>query len=198
MPQMRLDLAVALDAHRQFDGRGLALNVGEDGIDLRDLFADFVFDAADEIVGLSERHRLVDFDVLFDVEFAAYRLDADIMQDYVVARSDRAHLIEDTFSNGLARDHMNDHVGAGDDALHRFGRGANQIFAVLEGEMAGERQSEVGEVGIAGAANARLVHGEHAIDAADPVDHPLAGLGWGGVEQYSDSLLCEVPAKAQD
>jgi hypothetical protein len=109
--QAGLDLAVAFDAYRQLDSRGFAFDMGEDGVDLRDLGANLVFDAANEIVGCAERHSLVDLDVLFDVEFALDGLHADVVQDDVVARGDGADFVEDTFSDGLAGNCMNDHIG---------------------------------------------------------------------------------------
>jgi hypothetical protein len=136
--EVRLDLAVAFDAYGQLDGRGLALDVGEDGVDLRDLVADLVLDAADEVVGLAEGHGLVDFDVLFDIELAVDRLNRDIMQDDIVARGDGADFVEDAFRNGLARDGVDDDVGAGDDALHGCCGVADQVLGVLEGETARE------------------------------------------------------------
>ena len=134
--EVGLDLAVALDADRRLDGRGLALDVGEDGVDLWDFVADLVFDAADEFVGLAEGHGLVDFDVLFDVELAVDRLHGDVVKDDVVARGDGADLVEDAFGDGFAGDGVDDDIGAGDDALHGGGGVADEVLGVLKGEMA--------------------------------------------------------------
>ena len=76
-----LDAAIGFDdLFGLLDGRGLALNVREDGIDLRSFAHDLGFKAADEAVSCYKRQVLVEFDVKLDVEFALMRLDAEIVR----------------------------------------------------------------------------------------------------------------------
>ena len=63
-----LEFGVADEFLRLFNGGGLAFNVSEDVGDLRDLVAHVGFEFRDLIMGFFERHALIEFDVLLDME----------------------------------------------------------------------------------------------------------------------------------
>ena len=67
------------------DGGGLGFDVGEDGGDLGDFAAHVGFERGDDVVGLAERHGLVDFEMLLDVQCAVVLLDADVVDGEVGA-----------------------------------------------------------------------------------------------------------------
>src|SRR5579883_21054 len=136
--QVLLDGAVAGDGDGALDGGGLAFDVREHGFDLRQLFANFFFDAFDEAVSFEQRHFFVDFNVLFHMQLAIDGLDADVVQDYVFAGGDGTNLVEDTFGYGGARDGVDDDIGVGEDAANSFGGFLDQLFGVLKGGLARE------------------------------------------------------------
>ena len=91
------ELAVAFERGGALDGGGFAFDVGEDGGDLGDLAAHLGFELGDEVVGGAEGHRLVDFEVLLDVEGVVVLLDADVVDGEVGAGGDGADAVVDAF-----------------------------------------------------------------------------------------------------
>jgi len=161
-------------------------------------------------MGLAERHILVDFKMLFDVQAVVEFLHADLMDGEVAARSDGADSVVDRLGDGRGRDSVNDDVGAGKMPLHGFSRGHGELFGALEGEIARHAERDIGEEVGAGAACAQAIHGHHAGNCGEVVDEVAAKLflslravaGWiggrGCVEQRVNRLARETPTNAED
>ncbi len=168
------------------------------------------FECGDELVGFAQRHGLVDFEVLLDVQAVVELLDADLVDGEVAAGGDGADAVVDALGDGGGGDGVDDDVGAGEMALHGLGGGHGELLGALEGEVAGHAERDVGEVVGAGAAGAQAIDGEDAGDGGEVVDEVLAELvlglrlvaggvgGGGGVEQGVDGLAGEPPTDAQD
>ena len=175
--------------------------MGEDGGDLGDLAAHVGFEVGDERVGCAERHGLVDFEVLLDVEGLVVLLDADVVDGEVGAGGDGADAVVDAFGEGGGGDGVDDDVGAGEMALDGVGGGHGDLLGALEGEVAGHAEGDVGEVAGAGAAGAEAVDGEDAVDGGE-VAHHVAGLGAGfdgrGVDESVDGAAGELPGDVED
>ena len=180
------ELAVALEGGRTLDGGGLTFDVGEDGGDLRDVAANVGFELGDQIVRGAERHRLVDLEMLFDVELVVVFLDADVVDGEIGARGDCADAVVDAFGTGGGGDGVDDDVGSGEMAADGIGGGHGDLLGALEGEVARHAEGDVGEVAGAGAAGADAVDGEDAVDGGEFANEVAAGLGaglrGGGVE----------------
>ena len=68
--QTLLQLGVAHELVAGLDGGGLALDVGEDGGDLRDVAANLRLQHGHAVVGLLQAQVLVEFEMLLDVQLA--------------------------------------------------------------------------------------------------------------------------------
>src|SRR5205814_1853111 len=99
-------------------------------------------------------------EVLLHVQPAAQVLHAHIVHHEVIAGGDGADAVENIFADGGARQRVDDHVGVGQHAVDGVGDGVGDLLGALEGDVAAEADDEVGEVAIAGAANAHACHFE--------------------------------------
>jgi hypothetical protein len=136
--------------------------------------------------------------MLLDAEAAVVRLHAELVDADVVASGDGTNAIKDAFGAGLARDGVDYDVGLGQRAMCGLRGGAHQFAGVLEGVTARQRESEVSEVIGAGAADAGLLDGEHAIDLGNFSDKALAGLRGDFIHEDGDSFAAEMESHAQD
>src|SRR5690242_15953161 len=87
-PEHRLELlfknGIAQHTVSRLDGRWFALDMGEDGGDLRHFRPDLGFKMRHQIMRVLQAHGLVEFEMLFHMEWAAEVLDADVMNAEVV------------------------------------------------------------------------------------------------------------------
>ena len=196
------ELAVAFERCWPLDGGGLALDVGEDGGDGGNLAAHVGFEPGGKSVGVAQRHGLVDFKMLFDVQLVVVLLHADVVDGEVGAGSDGADAVVDALGERGGGNGVDDDIGTGKVALDGCGGGGGDLLGALEGKLARHAERDVGEVAGAGAAGADAVDGEDAVDGAEIADEVAAGLGAGlgrrGVEQRVDGATRELPADAQD
>ena len=81
---------------------------------------------------------------------------------------------------------MHGDVSIGKNAPHGAGNGFHQLLGTLESESPGHANDQVGEVVVAGAADADAVHFEHALDVKDGVGNLGANAGGSGVEKRVD------------
>ena len=106
----------------------------------------------------------------------------------VVARGHGAHAVEDALRPGFAGHGVDDHVGLGQRAMHGLGGRLHQFAGVLKGEAPRQRQREVGKITGAGAAHARLLHGQHALHLLHFAHQLPPGLGRNLVHQARPPL----------
>ena len=196
--QLPLEIGVADQLVAGFDGGGLALDVGEDVGDFGHVAAHVGFQFGDLIMGALQGHAFVEFDVLFDVEATREILHADVVDVEVVAGGDGANAVENIFRALGARQRLHGDVGIGKDVANRGGHGFDQLLGALEGDGAGETNGKIGEVAVAGAADAHATDFEHAIDARDGVGDLGADAGGSGVEQGVNGAARQPPAHRDD
>ena len=72
-------------------------------------------------MGFLERHPLIQFDVLFDMEPSGEVLDADVVHVQIAVRGDRANAVEDVFGMLRTGQRLHGYVGIRQDAVNRFG-----------------------------------------------------------------------------
>ena len=181
-----------------FDGGGFAFDVGEDVGDLRHVVAHVGFEFGDLIVSAFEGHAFVEFNVLLHVELAGEILHADVVDVEVVARGDGANAVEDIFRALGARQRLHGDVGIGKNAAHRGGDRFHQLLGTLEGDGAGQTDGEIGEIAIAGAADADAADFEHTIHVRNSIGDLGANSGGSGVEQGVDGAPRQAPAHGND
>ncbi len=68
----------------------------------------------------------------------------------------------------------------------------------MECDRAGEAYGEIGEVAVAGAADAHASNFEHAVDVRDRVDDLSSHSGGSGVKQSVDGAPRQTPAYGDD
>ena len=89
------EFAIAFQRSGGLDGRGLAFDVGENGDDGGDLAAHLGLQVGDQFVGLAQRHGLVHFQMLFDMQAAVDVLHGDLVDGKVAAGGDGADAVVD-------------------------------------------------------------------------------------------------------
>src|SRR6202142_22787 len=180
------------------DGCGLALDVGEDGRNLRDVLANLGFEDGHAVVSFFQAQAFVEFEVLFDVQVALEILHADVVNIEIVAGSNGANAIENVFCTQGAGNGVHDDVGIGQDIMHGVGDGFRHLLGALESYVAGDTYRKISEVTIAGAANAHAVDFKQTIDGGNRGDNLVAYAGRGGVEQGVNRLAGQAPADVDD
>ena len=104
------------------DGGGFAFNVSEDRIHLGRVAQYFSFKTGDKIVGGTQGHLFVKFEMLLNSEllsrFATIGLNTEFMYGDVVARGNGADAIENAFGARLAGDSVDDYIGVWNDTLN--------------------------------------------------------------------------------
>ena len=99
-----LDSAVLLDNFfGLFDGGVLALDMGENRVDLRRLAQDFGLEAGDKTVCLKQRHLFIELNVLLHAQASMVRLHAQFMHARRCCARPPPDAVEDAFGPGLAR-----------------------------------------------------------------------------------------------
>src|SRR5580698_4184524 len=124
--------------------------------------------------------------MLFNVQTPAQVLNADVMHIEVVARGHGTNAIENVLSPSRARYRTNYYVGVRQDALNSRGYGVGDLLGTLEGYVAGQADRKVGEVAVAGAANADAIHFDQSIHFVDRCQDVGAHAGRSGIEQSVD------------
>ena len=184
------------------DGGGFALDVGEDGGDFGDVVAHLGFEGGDDVVGFAERHALVYFKVLLDVERAVVLLDADVVDGEVGAGGYGSYAVEDALAEGGRGDSVDDYVRTGQAGLDGGCGCEGDLLGALEREVAGHAEGDVGEVAGAGAAGADAVDGHDAVDGQKVVDRSRCGSFRGLREVWRrggvDGVVGECPGDSED
>ena len=196
--KLALEAGVADQFITGFDGGRLAFDVSEDVVDLGDVVAHIGFEIGDTVVSAFQRHALVEFDMLLDVEAAGKILHADVMDVEIVASGDGADTIEDIFGALGAWERLNGDIGVGKDFMNRIGDGCHKLFGTLESYGTCEADGEIGEIAVARAADADATDFEDALDVRNGVDDLGADTGGGGVEKSVDGAAGEAPAYGDD
>ena len=131
--------------------------------------------------------------------------DGEVVDRQVRAGGHGADPVMDGFGFGGGRDGVDDDVGFRQDALDGFGGGEGDLLGTLEGQVARHGKGEIGEVAGAGAAGAKTVDGEDAIDEREVVKEFAAGrggglsvLGRGGIEERVKGMAGETPGDGED
>ena len=125
--QAAFQLRVAEHLFRLFDGGRFAFDVREDIENFRHVAAHVGFEFGDLIVSVFQRHALVEFNVLLDVEVAGKVLHADVMHVEVAARGHSANAVENVFRALGAGQRLHGDVSAGQNAVHGLGNGVDQL-----------------------------------------------------------------------
>jgi len=144
-------------------------------------------------MGFEQRHGLVDLEMLLDVQagmavvvlLAAELLDADLVDGEVAAGGDGADAVVDALGKRGGGDGVDDDVGGGQMALYGQRGGLCELLGALEGEVARQAESDVGEVVVAGTAGAQAFDREYARNGCEVVQEILAELVFclsGGLE----------------
>jgi len=196
--QLPLEAGVADHLVAGLDGGGLAFDVSEDVGDLGYVVAHVGFEFGDLVVGGLQGKVLIEFDMLLDVEMAVEILHADVVDVEVVASSDGPNAVEDVFRTLGARERLNGDIGVGEDAMNCLGYGFDQLLRALKCNSAGKADREIGEIAVAGAADAHPPDFEHAIHARDGVDNLSADSSGSGVKQSVGSAPRQAPAHGND
>src|SRR5450432_1982295 len=115
-----------------------------------------------------------------------------------MAGGDGANAIENIFCQRRAGDGMDDDIGIGQNVVDGPGDFIGDLTGALEGDVAGEADGNVGEVAVAGAANADAVDFEKSIHVAHGVDDAGAGPGGSGVEKGVDGFARQPGADEYD
>ena len=156
-------------AHRRFDGRRLAFDMRQHRTHLRQLPANLFLQPMDKAMRLQQWHRFLHLDVLLHVQPIRKGLDAHIVQQRVVARGHRPHLIEQTLRHRRSRHGMDHHVRVRQHPLHRRRRFAHQLLGALKRQLPRQRQRHIGKIVAARSPHPRLVDPQHAIASAAPL-----------------------------
>src|ERR1700728_3276548 len=180
------------------DGGRLALDVGKDIGNFRDLAAHVGFELGDLIVGAFEGHALVEFDVLLDVQPAGKVLDADVMHVEIFAGGGSSDAIENILRTLRAREWLHGDVGIGQDAVNRLRHGGGQLAGALESDGARQPDGEVGEIAVPGPADAYAIDFENTLDVQDCVVDLGAHAGRRRVEQSVNGAAGQAPAHGND
>ena len=101
-----------------FNGCGVALDVREYGMDLRNFLAHLRLEHAHKIMGLFERHLFIQLQVLFDMKFPIQVLDVDVVHAQVVSCRNRVNTIENALASSGAWKCTNRDVGLGKHTMH--------------------------------------------------------------------------------
>ncbi len=176
------------------DGGRLAFDVGEDRGNFRDVLANLGLEHGHAVVGFFQAQAFVEFEMLFDVEMALEILHADVVQVEIVTGGDGADAIENIFRTQGAGHGVHDDVGIGQHFVDGAGYGFRHLLRALERDVAGHADGEVGEVAVAGAANAHAVYLEQAVHGRNRSNNLAAHSGGSGIEQGVDRLTGQTPA----
>ena len=136
--------------------------------------------------------------MLLDIQAAGEILHADVVHVQVMARGYRANAVENIFGALGAGQWLHGHVGVGQDAVDGGGYGGHQLLGTLEGYGAGEAYGEIGEVAVAGAADAHAIDFKDAFHVEDCIGDLGANAGGSGVEQGVDGAAGQAPADGDD
>ena len=101
--QLLLQTTVLLDAVGCFDGGGFAFNVRQHVAHFRRGAVHLLFQLTYKAMCLHQRQRLVNLNVLLDMQAIFVLLHAEVVQGYVVERGHAADAIEDVFPRYLTR-----------------------------------------------------------------------------------------------
>src|SRR5271165_789780 len=175
------------------DGRGFALNVSQNVGNFADVVFHLAFEARDAVVGFLQAEPLVQLDVLLNVQSACEVLHADVMHVEIVARGDRADLIEEAFLAAGARHGIDHDIGVRQYRANPRCNLVRDLLGFLEGHVARHGDGNVGEIAAAGFADAHTTHFQHAVNAVNFLDDAIAHAGWSSVEQGVDGLPRQPP-----
>ena len=120
------------------------------------------------------------------------------MDVQIVAGRDGANTVEDIFRTLGAGQRLNGDVGVGKNTVDRGDDRCDQLFGALEGYGAGEADGKIGEIAIAGAADAHAPDFEHAIHVRNRIGDLGADSGGSGIEQSIDGSPRQPPAHGND
>ena len=119
--ELPFQIRIANQFLRLLDCGRFAFDVSKYFSNLRHVVADVSFEIGYLIVSALEGHTFVEFNMLFDVEFAGEVLNADVVNVQVVPGGDGPNTVEDIFGTLGTRQGLNGNIGVGKDAVHRIG-----------------------------------------------------------------------------
>lgn len=155
--ETQLDLPVAIERGGLLDGRGLTLDVGEDGADLGHIAADVGLELGDEFVRRTKGHVFVDLEMLFEMKEVAVALECDVVNREVYASGDGANTVVNALGLGGGGDGVNDDVGVRKMTLDGARGGGGDLLRTLEGQVARHAKGDIGEEAGTGLADAKTV-----------------------------------------
>src|SRR5580704_16745236 len=177
-----------------FDGGGLALDVGQDVGDFRNIATHVRFELGYLIVGLFESHAFVKLNMLLHVQVPGQILHADVMHVQIPVGGDGANAVKNVLRAQGARKRLHGHIGIGQNVTNRVADCRYQLARTLEGYAAGEAHRDIGKIPVAGAADAYPVHFQNAIHVGDSILNLGSHSGGGGVEQRVNRAPGQTPA----
>src|ERR1700691_3204883 len=192
--QPTLEVGVADQLVAGFDGGWFAFDMGEDVGNLRYIEAHVGFEFGDLIMGVLERHAFIKFDVLLDVKPPREILHADVVDVEVVACGHGANTIKDIFRALGTRQGLHRNIGIWKNVVDRCSCGGHQLVGALKSDGARQPDGQIGEIPVAGAADAYTADLEYTINAGDGIGDLSPDPGGGGVEQGIDGAPRQTPA----
>src|SRR5258708_6959134 len=121
-------------------------------------------------------------------------LHADVVDVEVVASRDRANAVKNIFRTLRARQRLHGYIGVGKNAVNCGGHGFHQLFGALKSNRAREAYGEIGEVAVAGPADAHPSNLQHALDAREGRDDLGANSPPSGPEPRVGCAARHAPA----
>jgi hypothetical protein len=177
---------------------GLTFDMSEDIGNLRNFAAHVRFQFGDLIVSGLQRHTLVEFDVLLNMQSSGKILHADVMNIEVVPRGHGSNAVKDVFRTLRARQRLDRDISVGKDVVNSGRHGFHQLLGTLEGDGAVKADRQVGEITVAGLTDAHPPDFKYSIHAGNGVGDLREHSGRSRVEQRVDRAPRQTPTDGND
>src|SRR5882757_6976399 len=170
----------------RLNGRGFALNVGQDAIHFWNFHSNFRLELRDAIMSFLQLEVFIEFQVLFHMQLPFQILHANVMHVDVVPGGNGADAVENAFIQLRPGQRVDHDIGVREKLLHGRGDRAHDLLGALERDNPRQRHGKVGKVSVAGAADANAIDLDHAFDTRNGMNDSCADTQRCSVQQGVD------------
>src|SRR5450755_4422849 len=153
-----------------FDGGRLTLDVGQDARYFWNVVAHLAFQPCYTVVSVLERHALIEFNMLLDMQGATDVLHADVVHVEIVPGGHGADAIEQAFAATGAGDSVDHNIGSRQKLPNSRGNFVGNLLRFLEGHISRHGDGDIGEIIAAAATNADTIDFQHSVNPGNCVD----------------------------
>src|SRR5207248_3203333 len=156
------------------NGGGLALDMGQDGIDLGHLMADFCFQDSNAVVSIFQAQAFVKLEMLLDVQISLEILNADIVHVEVLTSGDGRYAVKNILAMLRTGNRVDHDVCVRKHVVNGRGDGVGNLFGALKGYIAVEPNGEISKVAVSSSTDADAIYFEQTIHAGESGDNFLS------------------------